>query len=289
MNFPTRVLGFTLLCSLTLAGCDDDDDNNVLSDTVSTGQIYATFQVVSDGNDEVFVEAQLTKGVPPTQNNQRESFVRLVDGDQLWLSTGEDISQIDLSNNVFDGVKALSDTQVRFEERRTERESYRLSFLFLFDRVILSDFGDSYSAELPNTSSRFRISFLRDDSRNATDSFVDLAEPFSVVSPSVNSRFSRSRDDIMVEWDNTDSESSVEIAANVSCPNGSFYEYTSTIDNDTGMFVIGAGTLDQSNLQGICSTTLNVRKVRTGQFDPRFIGGAVNSYQVRRVVFNLES
>jgi hypothetical protein len=47
----------------TLAACTGD--SKVSSDQVSTSQIFATFQVVSDGGEQVHAEAQLTRDYPP--------------------------------------------------------------------------------------------------------------------------------------------------------------------------------------------------------------------------------
>ena len=266
--------------SVFVVSCDEDD-NTVLSDTVATGQMYATFQVVSDGGETVYAEAQLTKGVTPAESDDDELFVRLVGSDELWFSAGESINNIDFSDDLFDTLEGLDDTQARFNLSRSGRVIYD----FIFFRQIINTFGTWYSATLPRSEEQeYRVVLLRKSNDIAENSQVVLPDDFSIVSPSSGAQFSRGSDDILVEWSMTESDVTVDIEVNITCPNTSVQSYSSPINSDTGSFVISAGELALPDLVGTCSTTLNVRKVRVGQFDPRFVGGAVNGYQIRRVV-----
>lgn len=273
---------------LLLSSCDDDDKDIISSENVSTGRMYATFQVVADGSEDVFVEAQLTLNVPPQNSNDEETFIRLDDDeDELWLSAGESIDDIDLADgDIFGDFEDIFEKHARFEETVSQRDVYT----FLFEEVIINEFGTSYSAQLPVSEfGEYRVSLLRDSLSSATDSIVTVPQNFSLTSPIANERYSRSADNILVEWTNVDAAASVQIDVNITCPENDFVSYSSTTETDSGSFTILAGELVTEEISGVCSATLIVRKVNVGQFDSAFIGGAVNGYQVRRRVFLLEN
>lgn len=281
-GIATKILLLTFMSSLFIA-CYDDD-NTVNSDGVATGQIYATFQIIADGDDYVYAEAQLTDGIPPLNTEDEATFVQLVGNDELWLSAGEDLREVDISDDIFGSFSDLEDTQAPFKSASRRRESYD----FLFSRVIINELGTWYSARLPESEEReYHISLFRDrdDGTTARDSIVTLPESFNVTSPVSGDRMSRSGDDIVVQWSNADSVSSIEVEANTTCQGNSFDSVSVSDNIDVGMLTISAGVLDSELLSGTCSTTLNVRKIRVGQFDSKFIGGAVNGYQIRRIVF----
>ncbi len=278
-------LVFSSVCFLFSCGTDSGDSVN--SDAVATSDIYATFQVVSDGDGYVYAEAQLTRGITPSESFSEFAFVRLVDQDELWLSAGEDIESLSLSGDLFESFKDLDGTQDVFRAASSPRESYE----FLFVRVTINDFGTWYSARLPLSEEReYRIALFRDEDvgASARESVVVVPDAFDIVAPVQSERFSRTEDDIVVQWDVLDSVSSVEIEAVTTCSDESVETFLVSENVDVGSYTISAGALAEDTLNGACSTTLNVRKVRLGQFDSRFIGGAVHGYEVRRVVIVTE-
>ncbi len=280
-TLPTKTI-FLLITALFIVSCDEDK-KIVRSEEVSTGQIYATFQVISDGGDDVYAEAQLTKSVPPNSSNDDEIFVRLTSGDELWLSTGESLDAIDFSQDLFGQFSRLSDTQDKFSEAIFE---YEASW-FIFDRIIINRLGSWYSATLPQSENgEYRFSLLRNDKVSAGNSMVNMAADFSVISPNSSNEFSRNSDDIIVQWNNTETETQVEIEVYTTCSNNNFDSFLITFTNDLGAATIPAGSLSSATLVGTCSTSLNIRKVKIGQFDSKLLAGAVSSYQVRRAVFN---
>lgn len=282
-SIRTKLFLMTLMSPLLVA-CGGGDDNTVLSEGVATGQMYATFQVISDGDGDVYAKAQLTDGIPPLSAVDESTFVRLVGSDELWFSAGDDLRDTDISDDIFGGFQDLEDVQAPFKSSVTRRDSHD----FLYVRVIISELGTWYSARLPESEAlEYRISLFRDgdDGTSARDSVVILPEAFNLVSPSTSERLSRSEEDIVITWTNADAASSVEVEAITTCADTSFDSYSVMQTIDVGTLTINAGDLDSVLLSGNCSTTLNVRKVRIGEFDSRFIGGAVNGYQVRRMVF----
>lgn len=284
MKYKLVKLALVGVAISALVACYDDDDNKrVSSNGVATGQMFATFQVVSDGEADVYAEAQLTLNVPPANASDSSSFIRLVGDDELWLSAGPDIEDISLEDNIFDSFRDIGDTQTIFENTRTQRETYD----FLFSRVIINELGTWYSARLPQSEEReYRVVLFRDrdDGVSARDSVVVLPEAFTVSSPVSGTSFSRSADDIEITWSNVDPLSSVEVEAITTCVGNDVDTFSVIEEVDDGAITLSAGDLDSTSLSGVCSTTINIRKYRLGQFDARFIGGAVNGYQIRRVV-----
>lgn len=272
-----------ILASIWVLSSCSDSDKTVDSDDVSTGQIYATFQIISDGGEYVHAEAQLTKGVPPNSSNDDEIFVYLTEGDELWFSAGESIDEIDFSGDLFGQFSALSDTQDKFSETRFQEE---LSW-FIFGRVIINRFGTWYSANLPQSENgEYRFSLLRNKGRTSNDSVVTLAEDFNIITPESGTSFSRSADDIIVQWNNLEPATQVELESHTTCSNNNVDSHLMVITADAGTATIPSGSLSSETLVGLCSTTLNIRKVKSGQVDNKFLAGAVHSYQIRRVVFN---
>lgn len=263
-------------------GCDDDA-KVVDSDHVATGQIYATFQVMSDGSGEVHAEAQLTKDVPPDASDEPDTFVRLVNKDELWLSVGPDLTSIDFSDDLFGTLAELDGKQIRFRNTGTELEFYS----FIFFRQIINSFGTWYSAALPQSDEReYRVAFLRERDYSSTVSSVVLPEPFSILAPTAGETLSREMDDFILEWSNPESGVDVEIEVNTTCTDSEFDTFTEVVEVDTGIFILPAGTLDSPALTGNCSSTINLRKSRSGELDARFVGGAVIGYQIRRIVIS---
>lgn len=283
MNKTIKHLAFITLATAFIGACDDDSDPQIRSDSVATGQMFATFQVVSDGEDNVYAEAQLTYNVPPLNVSNSTDFIQLVANDELWLSAGPDIEAVAIDDNIFGAFRDLDDTQATFNQSYSQRESYD----FLFSRVIINELGTWYSARLPQSAEReYHVSLFRNNNigTDARNSSVTLPEPFTVTAPVSGARLSRSSDDIDITWNSIDADSTVEMEAITTCSSSNVETYSTTENSDDGSITIPAGDLDLPSLTGTCSTTINLRKIRIGNFDARFIGGAVNGYQIRRIV-----
>ena len=273
------ILGFTIF----IFGCSEDaSDDVVRSEGISTGQIYATFQLLDDGDGFVYIEAQLTDGVPPADANSPTTFVRLVNRDELWLSRGGAFLDVDLSDNLFAGVDQISETHERLSE--TTRETERWNFLYFSN--IINSFGNWYNGILLATDEREYYVTLNRDNEGvpANRSRVTIPESFDLLAPSSAAQFSRVNDDLVIEWNNVSTGYDVNIEIITTCSDFTVETYSETITNDPGMLVIPAGALASDDLVGTCSSTLQVRKVSIGQLDSRFFGGIINGHQIRRVV-----
>ncbi len=287
MNWTLTKIIFVLFAPAFFMGCSDSDNiETVHSDAVATNEIYALLQVVADGEGYVHAEAQLTRGAPPADVTDA-TFVKLVDDDELWLSAGPDIESITFTDDIFGGFSDLDESQALFfEAQNASNESYE----FLFIRVVSIEDGRWYSARLPVSEEReYRVALFRntDIGTSARDSVVVLPLAYEITSPAIQTpplEFSRSTDDILIEWDVIDTSATVELEANTTCLDDAVDSFGVSGLVDDGSLTISSGDLDSELLNGSCSTTLNIRKARLGQLDARFNGGIVQGYEVRSVV-----
>ena len=283
LNFKSAFL-FAAIAGISACGYVDSSNPTVNSSQVNTGIIYATFQVTSDESDHVYAHAQLTLERPPSLAQQEQTFVELNGSDDLWLTNGSSVDSTSLSGDFFGDLSQLSESNTQFEPATSSREA----FYFIFDRVIINDFGTWYSASMPKTESLdYTVSLLRGSEKTSADeSSVTLADAFSVITPLSSQEFSRTQDDMVVEWSNPDPNAHVEIELTLVCRDFARYTYTSPLQtSDTGLYTIPAGTLDADHLGGDCTGTVNIRKITLGEFDTRFYAGSVNGYQIRRSSF----
>lgn len=265
-----------------LTGCNDNGPKVVDSDRVGTGQIFATYQVISDGSGYVYAEAQLTRLKPPSESEEDDEFVNLVKDDELWLSNGTNLKDQNFSGDIFGELDEMSKTQTRFRNLSSQREIYE----FLFYRTIINPFGDWYSAKLPESeSNEYQISLFRGRNAEAKYSNVTLPQEFTIVAPGSLDLYSRSMDDILIEWTDTETDITVEVETTVACTDQTFETFSETLNIDNGMYTISAGTLVSASLVGRCNTTVNVRKALVGTVDPILVGGLASGYQIRRVSF----
>ncbi len=288
MNWKLVITIMGLLSSVFLIGCSEDDNvETVHSDAIATVDIWSLFQVVSDGEGYVQAEAQLTRGQPPADPEANVTYVKLVADDELWLSAGPDIESLTFTDDIFGGFSALEDSQALFVEAvSTPSESYE----FLFIRVESIEDGRWYSARLPVSEEReYRVVLFRNSDVGTSDREPDVVLPlaYEITSPTIETsslHFSRSEDDILIEWDSIDSLATVELEANTTCLDdavGTFVGEPSVLDS--GSVTISAGALVSESLSGTCSTTVHIRKVRRGEFDSNFSGGRIVGYEIRSI------
>lgn len=267
------------LSALGLASCLGDSNIYVTSDQVPTNQIFATVQVVEDGGDQVFVEAQLTRNLPPRQPGNRDVFVSLTEADQLWLSIGPHYSQLDMGGDIYRELQRLNETQKKLEPTREQH------FSFLFGRVSVQ--GDRYVARLPrNPDGQYQVALLRQGNTDAPESSARVPESFSIQAPRAGDLYSRSNDYIQIDWSPVEANTPVTIEVRTSCVNDSFSTVTETLSGDDGSVTLEPGALASDDLDGACASTISVIKSRLGNFDSAFTGGYVAGYQVRSVAIN---
>ena len=273
-----------------LTACVDDYSDFVFSDSVATFDIYATYQVISDGYGDVYVEAQLTRGIAPSESDDTDTFIRLSKGDELWVSHGDSLLDVNLSDGLLAELPRVSETQVKLEETNVGGQAYIFNpfYVFLFDRVIINVIGDWYFGRIAESENNvYRVSLLRDSGGlSADDSYVSLPLSFMLNEPVSGQTYSRSADDIFVRWNTTEADIAVEVAATTTCADHEVDTYSITLDSDTGEYTIPAGELDSPLLDGTCSTTINVRKISNGVLDSKYAAGIINGFQIRRQVIN---
>lgn len=272
------------LLVLLASGCTDSPDTTINSEAVATSDLYATFQVIAEGDERVFVEAQMTVEVPPSEGSDDDIFVELSSNDSLVVSGDIDIEQAELpGEDLFAELDALYDQYVPMKKAQTSAQAHS----FLFGDFRLYDSNIWYRANLPQARDRqYNISLLRPNFRNAEAVEVTLPEAFTLQ---VNNRvYSRSDDPIPLSWTTGDEAVSVQLHTKLSCANGVTRAMETTLNTDTGQYTYPAGALADEGVHGPCSATVSLRKVRLGQFDPAFSGGMVLGYQVRNIAFNTD-
>ncbi len=273
----SRLFSLIAVSSFMFVGaCFDDSRTNIPSDQLPTSQIFATFQVIEDGGDQVFVEAQLTRDLPPNQPGGDDVFVRLRGSDQLWFAAGEHFSRAQIEGNLYDALRDFSDTQAPMQSAQ------EIFYTFLGWTINVD--GDRYFARLPrHPDGDYSVAFLREGYTSAIDSSVVLPAGFSVTAPLLGDNFSRSSDPIQVSWAPAEADALVRLEVKSSCLDGGFAIYSTVLNHDPGSYELDAGVLESDSLSGYCTSTLNVIRSRMGSFDPAFTGGHVAGHQIRSV------
>ncbi len=272
-----------LFISLTLFACDDDTDEVVSSELVLTSNIYATIDVYSDADSEAYCSVQLTVDEPPNDEKPGDEYVKLLAGDQLWMTTEESIDNVDLGSDLFAGLKELSTTQELFE---SESRGYTV-FPFFFFWSILKETQVFYNANMDGVESgaTYTISLLRKYKKDAKSSVVTMPYAFDLLAPSPQDSFSRSADSIQIEWMPLEDNVAVEASFNTSCPGLGESSHTLEVVADDGLLLVDASELESDDISGDCNTTLTLVKRRTGQLDSAYTGGHISANQVRTVSF----
>ncbi len=264
--------------SILGVGCGDDgSEPRVASELLSTGQITANFQVTEDGSGSVEAIAQLSRF---NSESGEDEVIFLVGADVLWLYAGTSIDHVTLSDDVFENIDRLIDTQIRFQAGRQRRSTS--SFLFGFQ--IVEEDTDWYSAILPvHPFSEYQVGLLRKEGIDAESSTVILPDAFEVSFSTDNTSVSRSMDSLTLEWNNTQPNASVIVYAELTCPGNFQFNYSSPVLPDTGIFSFNPGDLVFDDAIGDCATVFTVRKTVVGDLDLAFGGGRIDGHQVRRL------
>jgi hypothetical protein len=161
-------------------------------------------------------------------------------------------------------------------EATSGEETQTLSKVSIGDyREYIADWdGDAVDTE-------FEVSFLRDVDEGAPSTVVSLPEKFDIVTPSAEVTFSRSEDDILVDWDVTaDEPMRVDISGDC------FYVDAVDVDVDDGTAGFAAGSLEAYEEQEdeTCQATISVWRTRLGDLDPSYgEGGVADGVQVRSI------
>lgn len=274
IKITTTRIAIASLLLVVVAACSYD--NYVASNEVSTRQIFATFQIVDEGGDQIFAEAQLTRDLPPNQPNNRDTFVKLESDDQLWLSAGEHFSQVSISDDLFGGLKEFNETQIQM------RATQEILYTFLFGTINYD--GDRYAARLPHSENgQYQVALIRQHHTDATESTITMPIDFELSAPLASDTYSRSNDIIQIDWAPVEENVSIKVEIKTSCLNDGFHSYLDTVEMDEGRHTIDAGVLEG---EGHCTSVINLVKSRLGSFDSAFTGGRVAGHQIRSVAIN---
>ncbi|WP_347331017.1 hypothetical protein [Marinimicrobium locisalis] len=271
--------GCLAIALTVLLGACGSDDSVVSSSRISTGQMQATLEVYSDGDDSAYASAQLLNEHSQTSGDE---YVELLEGDELWFTTGVNLREETLGSNWFESLAELAHTQ----QLLAGTTRYRSDHLFFFWSVLTPE-KVHYNGQLEDVpdGARYTVSLLRDSKAEALESTVTMPRAFDLLSPTSDQTLSRSSDPVQLEWLPTESDVMVEVDVTTTCADDSEYQYRTTVDEDTGALQIEAGDIDAERLSGSCSTTATLTKARLGQLDSAYAGGSISARQVRTVTF----
>ncbi|WP_139309829.1 hypothetical protein [Teredinibacter haidensis] len=274
----------TLALGVMLSACSGDDGDIIVSSTnIPTSEIYATIDIYSDGSDRAYASVQLTKESPPAEGRSGDEYVRLDNGNQLWITTGDIIDDIELDGDLFSDLVNLSKAQELFEGEERGFTIYPFFFFWSF----LHATQIHYNGDLSNTAegSTYTVSLFRGDFIDAKNSHVQMPSSFIISAPLPIDTFSRADDNIQVVWQPSEPGVTIEASIDTSCAGGKTGNYATDIGSDDGVIEIPAGMLQEAQLTGTCNTSLTLAKRIVGRLDSNFTGGFISANQVRTVSF----
>ena len=145
--------------------------------------------------------------------------------------------------------------------------------------------GDSivYTAALPVTEADepFVLALERSIDGGAPDTTVSLPAPFSISSPQEGASFSRSGEELVINWDLANDGDTMTVTVEGDC----IEDWSESLSEDPGSLTIGAGELVALDGQEAetCDLTVGVSRMREGELDPAYAGGLIHAMQVRAV------
>lgn len=259
----TRLPAFLIIVlSVLMQGCFNDTDP---SNDVDTSQTYLDMRVSASHTGRVSASVQLLNANPVPDNQ-----INLSQGDELWFSYGGNIVQLVQANNgnLFDGFAGLAEHVTQLNDG--DEILYLLWFGWLIGDNWYNGFLDEVDGEI------YYLSYLRNDFRDAINSFVTLPELFSITAPLANEQHSRAND-IVVNWTPSGTASSVDISVYLNCNTGMMTSHRVffSVGADSGSYTLSGGALMGSSTSGNCATTIEVAKSNSGTVDPVLYGGAI--------------
>jgi hypothetical protein len=283
--FSFRNITIAGLCFSLLACSDDDGDRVISSENIPTNRIFATIDIYSDTGNKGYASIQLTKDTPPVDGKPDDEYIDITGHDQLWMSTGTNLEEVDIGSNLFSGLENLSNVQELFEG---EYRGFNI-FPFFFFWSALHPTQIHYNGSLDHVAdgATYTVSLFRDNQTDAKKSIVTMPLAFNLIEPTASSSISRSNDNIQITWLPVENNVFVEASFNTSCSGSTLanYSYTVKIDQDNGTALINAGAINDNTLSGTCNTTLTLAKRRNGTLDSAYTGGYITANQVRTISF----
>lgn len=173
---------------------------------------------------------------------------------------------VKLSNGDTLTVSAAGQTQALMEVNLLQAYSYQGTFSAV------------------NENAAYVFNFDRaTDTEDAPNSNVNLPATFAISAPAAASQFSRSAP-ITVTWAPSGTTDRMSLEVRGDCIQTRILDVT----GDPGTFTINGGTINPlaGRTADNCSSTITVRRARTGTLDPAFTeGGSVVGIQARQVGF----
>lgn len=181
------------------------------------------------------------------------------------------------TSNTFVRLGADDQLTVNLGETTLEMEEVSLGELYSY----IADFDSS------DAGSTFTFAFNRVVDEGAPSSTATLPEPFTLVGPQPAEVFSRTTQDISVNWENSNMGDPMEVRVSGDC----IMDASLAVAQDSGSFLIGAGTLEsfEGTVDQACDATISVYRRRPGTLDAGYgEGGLVYGSQLRTVKIRLD-
>lgn len=271
--------GTVVALGALLVACGGED-SVVSSSYVPTGNMRATIEVYSDGEANAYASTQLLRTGTSSDSYSGDEYVELRGDDSLWFTRGESLRDVTLSDDWFESLADLEQTQQLFDEEYRYRPSILFPSSLIPERV-------HYNGRLTGVpeAGRYTVSLLRGSGKDALDSTVQIPASFDLLAPTAEAQLSRSSDPLIVEWHPGETDVYVELDVTTVCAREVEHQYLTTLNSDEGYAEIEPGAIDAPELSGQCTTSVTVAKVQTGELDPAYASGSITARQVRSVSF----
>ncbi len=181
------------------------------------------------------------------------------------------------TSNTFVRLGADDQLTVNLGETTLEMEEVSIGELYSY----IADFDSS------EPGSTFNFAFNRVVDEGAPASTATLPEPFTLMAPQPAEVFSRTTQDIPVNWENFNMGDPMEVRVTGDC----IIDANLVVAQDSGSFLIESGTLEsfEGTVDQACDATIMVYRRRTGTLDVGFgEGGLVYGSQLRTVKIRLD-
>lgn len=273
---------FLLFCLSLIVGCDSDDDVNVVaSNNIPTNEIFATYQLTATGDGFVDVYTQLKRG-----GLNSDTYIDLTEVDSLWVSTGDQISTLQVDPNIFEGLIDAYDNFQKLTRNRATRTEDDLFFeiitLGLFGSSNQVEYGEPwYAGQIRENAedNPYTIEFIRTSNTSSSNSTVQPPTGFVINSPQEGINY-EPENDLLITWEPSIADGKIDIHITQSCIGNEELLESFNNQDDTGAFTIIGWTLTAI---GNCSYRIQINRVQLGVLDSALGGGLITATQVRSV------
>ncbi|WP_370978806.1 hypothetical protein [Agaribacterium sp. ZY112] len=267
--YLSAISAISLATLLSACGGSSDESSALLS----SSEIELNASIIDPGDGQLYAEVDLDR--PPHGDSPREDIV-LTGGDSLYLSSTEaSIFEQSYSDDIFDQAANLENTHTKFVD--SNYGTYN-SYLSNNGYRAIQDIFDPKDRE-------YTITLSRNSGHNLYKSTINLAEQFSLNHNHTSGYYSRSNDDVRLNWSfNSNKSYVIDIEVTTRCTGNGGYSvvWSEELNTDTtGSYVFQAGSLNSDFLTGQCSTSFTVTKTTIGLVSERFSSGLISGYTSR--------